>query len=265
MTFKILTDNTKKIIYRSNIRSALDPKSRNLRMDLLNDDKPITEVIKSRPNSASDVAPDHGERQSAIPIVDPNDLVGWTFLMPTREDGQRHRARIVRAIEDHEKKLESNPDRVHFLCSVNDEQYEEILSYNELLSHLEEDGEGPVWKFCRITSHQGPLTQKHPDWNGSSYNVTIEWENGEITSEPLSVIAADDPVTCALYAKENNLLELDGWKRFKGIAKRQQKLLRMVNQAKLRSFRTAPRYKYGYEIPRDYEHAKQLDARNGNT
>jgi hypothetical protein len=39
----------------------------------------------------------------------------------------------------------------------------------------------------------------------------------------------------------------------------------MVNQAKLRSFRTAPRYKYGYEIPKNFEHAKKLDAQNGDT
>jgi hypothetical protein len=69
-------------------------------------------------------------------------------------------------------------------------------------------------------------------------------------SEPLAVIAAaDDPVTCAVYAKDNDLLELDAYKRFKPIAKRQQKLLRMlVNQAKLRSNRTAPKYQYGFEI-----------------
>ena len=35
----------------------------------------------------------------------------------------------------------------------------------------------------------------------------IEWETGEITSEPLKIIAADDPVTCAIYSKNNNLLE----------------------------------------------------------
>jgi hypothetical protein len=92
----------------------------------------------------------------------------------------------------------------------------------------------------------------------------IEWENGEITSEPLSILAADDPVSCALYARDNDLLDRDGWKRFKGIAKRQQKLTRLINQAKLRSYRTAPRYKYGYEIPRDYRHAQQLDERCGN-
>jgi hypothetical protein len=93
----------------------------------------------------------------------------------------------------------------------------------------------------------------------------VDWENGEITSEPLSIIAADDPVTCAIYAQDNGLLELDGWRCFKAIANRQRKFERMVNQAKVRSFQTAPRYKYGYEISKNFEHAKKLDAQNGDT
>ena len=39
----------------------------------------------------------------------------------------------------------------------------------------------------------------------------VEWETGEITEEPLSIIAQDDPVTCAAYAKEHNLLHLLKW------------------------------------------------------
>jgi hypothetical protein len=39
----------------------------------------------------------------------------------------------------------------------------------------------------------------------------------------------------------------------------------MINQAKLRSYHTAPRYKYGFKIPRDYTHAMQLDEKNKNT
>jgi hypothetical protein len=73
-------------------------------------------------------------------IVDPNDLVGRTFLMPPQEDGQRFRARIVRAIEDHERNLAKDEDRIHFLCSINDDQFEEIMSYNDLLCSLEKDG-----------------------------------------------------------------------------------------------------------------------------
>ena len=45
--------------------------------------------------------------------------------------------------------------------------------------------------------------------------------NGEKTYEPLDIIAEDDPVTCAIYARDNDLLEKPGWKRFKGIAKRE--------------------------------------------
>ena len=37
------------------------------------------------------------------------------------------------------------------------------------------------------------------------------WETGEITLEPLSVIAADDPVTCAAYTKEHDLLAVESW------------------------------------------------------
>jgi len=93
----------------------------------------------------------------------------------------------------------------------------------------------------------------------------IEWENGEISREPLSAIAADDPVTCAIYARDNDLLHLDGWKRFKNIASRQKKMFRMANQAKLRSYNSAPKFKYGFEVPRDYKHAIWLDKRNGNS
>jgi hypothetical protein len=51
MTLKILMDGTRKIIFRSNIRSALDPNCRNLRMDPLNDDpvmKPADYYIPQR-------------------------------------------------------------------------------------------------------------------------------------------------------------------------------------------------------------------------
>ena len=39
-------------------------------------------------------------------------------------------------------------------------------------------------------------------------------------SAPTSVLPADDPVTYTSYAKENDLLHIEGWKRFKNLAKR---------------------------------------------
>ena len=140
------------------------------------------------------------------------------------------------------------------------------MTYNQILNHIEQSEEDAiVWRFKRIIGHEGPLTKKHPMWKGSTYNVRVEWENGEITDEPMTTIAADDPVTLAIYARDNDLLDVDGWKRFKSIAKRQQHMFRMANQAKLRSFRLAPKYKYGFEIPRDYKHAVELDEKHGTT
>ena len=93
----------------------------------------------------------------------------------------------------------------------------------------------------------------------------VEWETDEITYEPLKIIIADDPATCAIYGKNNNLLDEEGWKRLKPIARRQPKLLRLANQAKLRSFRLTLKQKYVYEVPRNYSHAKEIDLANGNT
>ena len=42
--------------------------------------------------------------------------------------------------------------------------------------------------------------------------------------EPLSIIAADDPVTCASYAKENDLLAQEGWHRLRNLAKKDKDL-----------------------------------------
>ena len=261
MTYKILTDDTSKVIFRSNVRAANVPMEHNLRLDPLCGEP--TKVVKSKSDNNND---NQSENKSEnMPIVYPSDLIGRSFLMDINENGEKFRAKIISAIKKHEDGLENHPDHLKFVCSVNDNEYEEILTYNEILHHIEkEENSDIVWKFKDITAHQGPLTRTHPDYKGSSYNVKIEWENGEITYEPLDIIAKDDPVTCAIYAKKNGLLEEPGWKRFKSIAKREKKMLRMANQAKLRSYRLTPKYKFGYIVPRDYNHAKKLDASNEN-
>mmetsp|Transcript_22842 Transcript_22842/g.34620 ORF Transcript_22842/g.34620 Transcript_22842/m.34620 type:complete len:658 (+) Transcript_22842:2551-4524(+) len=267
MTYKILTDDTKKIIHRSNVRSALDADSANLKADFINGELPeepypdISEIVKSVYDSKDTV-----DKTTLKIIEPPEELIGKTFLMDTNEDGTKHRARIIKAIEDYDYNLKKNPSHVKFLCSVNNDEYKEAIAYADILRYIEKDLEhqDTVWKFKRIVAHEGPLRTNHPNYKGSLYNVRIEWEDSSITSEPLGIIASDDSVTCAIYARDNELLDMPGWKRFKSIAKRQKKLLRMANQAKLRSYRTAPKYMNGFEIPKNYKHAMYLDDRNGN-
>jgi hypothetical protein len=113
--------------------------------------------------------------------------------------------------------------------------------------------------------HQGPVLWRDKDYNGSRFNVLVEWENGEITTEPLSVIAANDPVTCAAYAREHDLLDVEGWKHFWNLAKHEKHFLRLIKQAKMKSYHRSPKYKFGYRVPKDYEEALKLDELNQNT
>jgi hypothetical protein len=141
-------------------------------------------------------------------VINANDLVGHTFLIDPREVGQCH-AHIVKFIQDHEHDLKLSDDTHKFRISINDDKYNEIITYNEFIVFIKKNKENEdiVWKFKCIVGHQGPLICIYPNYKGSKYNVLMEWENGEITEEPLAIIAADNPVACAIYAKEKGLLD----------------------------------------------------------
>ena len=68
-----------------------------------------------------------------------------------------------------------------------------------------------------------------------------------------------------MYAQKNGLLNTDGWKRCKRYARREKVIGHMINQVRLKNFRNRPRYKYGFQVPRDYKEALELDRRNKNS
>ena len=179
-----------------------------------------------------------------MPTFDPSDLIGRTFLLPPEENGERHRARVTRQVveiinQDNGQRIEI----INFILDIGNGKVEELISYNQLLEHLENAQDHDMgmdqelYRFRAIIGHQGPLLASDPDWKGSKYNVQVEWETGEITFEPLSIIAADDPVPCAAYAKENDLLALEGWRGFRSLAKEDKVLARAIKQSKIRQVR----------------------------
>ena len=95
--------------------------------------------------------------------------------------------------------------------------------------------------------------------------MVVEWETGEITEEHLSIIATDDSVTCASYAKKHTLLNLHGWRIFGNIARKQKSSTRAIKQTKIRQARRSATYHFGCLIPRDYNHALELDRLNHNS
>ena len=71
-------------------------------------------------------------------------------------------------------------------------------------------------------------------------------------------------MTLSCYAKDNDLLEKPGWKRFKCIAQREKKYIWMVRQARAAQVRNAKAYKFGVRVPRTYREALEIDNECGN-
>ena len=206
----------------------------------------------------------HLDPSLCLPLT-PSDLIGRTFLLPPEENGERHRAKVTRQVveiidEDNGQRVEN----INFILDIGNGKVEELISYNQLLEHLENAQDHDMgmdqelYRFRAIIGHQGPLLASDPDWKGSKYNVQVELETGEITFEPLSIIAADDPVTCAAYAKENDLLALEAWHRFRSLAKKDKVLARAIKQSKINQVRRSQPYMFGYLIPRNYMEAMQF-------
>jgi len=99
-----------------------------------------------------------------------------------------------------------------------------------------------------------------------SFFGTLENKRGHDRSGKTD-LWVDDPVTVAIYTRDNGLLDEPGWKLpgLKNMAKTQKKLIHMANKAKLHSFRSKPIYMYGFQVPRNHAEALELDCVNGNT
>jgi hypothetical protein len=161
MTYKILMDDTHQIIHHSNIHLAADPNARNLCLDPLNDKPPevIWSLCKASPTSdhgedfslhsmePTDENPERPSTGDDTVIVDPQELLGCTFLMDTQEDGQRFRACFVECIFNHESNVRRSDDHVKFRISVNEDECKEIITYNELMDFIDKNQENNaiVW------------------------------------------------------------------------------------------------------------------------
>ena len=284
LTWRILTEDTQKIIIRSGIRSALQTTT-NQRLaspsgegttlpfpipfpQQSTNSLPLDPLDESTPNFEQFVNSQSGEDEDN-PIhmanIDVPNLLGRSFLLPPEDNGERHIAKIF-GIDDHGQPLED----IKFKLKINKDQAEEIMSYNQLMDYIQkgtdaEEDPDSLFKFRDIVAQQGPLESTDPDHKGSKYNVMVEWESGEVTYEPLTLISKDDPITFAVYAKKHDLLDTTGWKHLKRYAKTSKRLIRAVKQSRIRQVRASARYQHGFQVPKDYNDAIRLDKENSDT
>ena len=266
LTWRILTEDTHKIIICSGIQSALrtttnqclaspsgegttlpfsipylHPSKNSLPLDPFDESTPTFEHLVNSPSGEDEDNPIH------MANIDIPNLLGRSFLFPPEDNGEHHMAKII-DIGDHGPPLED----IKFKLKINKG------------TDAEEDPDS-VFKFRDIVAHQGPPESTDPDQKGSKYNVMVEWESGEVTYEPLTLISKDDPITCAVYAKKHDLLDTTGWKHLKRYARTSKRLIRAVKQSRIRQVRASARYQHGFQVQKDYNDAIRLDKENSNT
>ena len=262
LTFLILTDDTQDFIYRSVVRPADDKDNPNRRLFPTGGEAETSTAKERQKRSEKVEISSYAEAVDPsfikLPTVDPLAVIGRTFLMAREVDGSVHRAEVMRRVESIDDETEQ------YLVHLGDGKRQEIMTYDaiveaidkQLTTEAEKTDEERLWIFKEVVGHRK---------NGRTWDVRMKWEDDSETWEPLGVIWKSDPVTLAAYAKEHDLLKLDGWKRLRHYVKNEKKFKRQMKQVKLNSMRHGPRIKFGVRIPRDHREALEFDKKMGNT
>ena len=284
LTWRTLTEDTQRIIICSVIQSALStttnqclasPSGEGTTLPFSipypqhsKNSLPLDPFDESTANFEQFVNSQSGEDEdNPIPManIDIPIPFGSSFLLPPEDNGEHHMAKII-DIDDHGPPLED----IKFKLKINKDQAEEIMSYNQLMDYIQKGTDGEedldlLFKFKDILAHQGPLESTDPNHKGSKYNVMVEWEPGEVTYEPLTLISKEDPINCAVYAKKRDLLDTTGWNHPKRHAKISKRPIRAVKQSRIHQVRASARYQHGFQVPKDFNDAISLDKENSNT
>ncbi|MGH3054678.1 MAG: hypothetical protein ACRDL7_06840, partial [Gaiellaceae bacterium] len=155
LTHKVYLEETGQVIKRSVLRSA-DHAGINLNARL---DEHVKDLFEAP------VTVDPTSARAAL-HVDPKDLVGYRFI--TDFWGDNYAAHVVENIDD-----------VRFRVELGDGQREEIMLYNDLIGHVnnqitdDPDDADKVWMFDEILDHR-PLQGKAHQWE-----VLVKWATGE--------------------------------------------------------------------------------------
>ena len=167
------------------------------------------------------------------------------------------RTRVVELINEFDDALDKDLLRCKFKIASEkntppskDTHLDDIMFYNDILDFVEKENnnkDGDYWRFKKILSHSLILEKKGKE---DGIEIQVVCETGAISTESFETLKKDIPVDLTIYAKENNLLELDGWNTLKRLADRSKLTERLVKQAKLHSLKYSSQYKYGFEIPK---------------
>ena len=77
--------------------------------------------------------PDGSENTSPMSVINFDDLLGRTFLLPMDENGERKRATISDYVCTINQDQISREDQLRFKLKVDGDQLDDLISYNQLI------------------------------------------------------------------------------------------------------------------------------------
>ena len=115
--------------------------------------------------------PNEPDNPPPMYIINLDDLLGRTFLLPMDENGERKRATISEHVKDLCQQQVSREDQLRFKLKIDGDQPDDIISYNQLMEYLEDKTDtGPLvdglHRLKFIKDHKGPYTSSEVDWGG---------------------------------------------------------------------------------------------------
>ena len=119
--------------------------------------------------------PNGPDNPPPMSIINLDDLLGRTFLLPLDENGERKRATISDHVKDLCQQQVSREDQLRFKLKIDGDQLDDLISYNQLMEYLEDKTDsGPLedgfYRFKCIKDHKGPYTSSEVDLGGHDPN-----------------------------------------------------------------------------------------------
>ena len=119
--------------------------------------------------------PNGPDNPPPMSIINLDDLLGRTFLLPMDENGERKRATISEHVKDLCQQQVSREDQLRFKLKIDGDQLDDLISYNQLMEYLEDKADtGPLedglYRFKCIKDHKGPYTSSEVDLGGHDPN-----------------------------------------------------------------------------------------------
>ena len=126
--------------------------------------------------------------------------MGRTFISPPDDLGNTKRLQITDTIDGETAEAKKNLTLVRFKVQCKEEQFEDIMTYNEVMNMIEDqeeqDGE-TLWHFNTIVGHRKD--------KGKPAEIKILWVGGATSHEPVSAFikgSTENKFLVANYAHE---------------------------------------------------------------